>query len=557
MPPPLRHLTLVDLPDELLGLITAAAYAAGGHAGLFSACRRLARVGPASLTALALRRPSNARLSDDAHDAIRRALAADPTRTDRPAAVAPHLVNHPALIASAAAGGRFLRRATRVTAVSLHAGDRLGSACAACVVAAAAAGGGGWAAPPPRPASPVAAVTDTVYAALLMPEVRAVGLAAFAASGAVVAAAGAERLTARRLRALHLQCIPVGAWAAVVAPLLAHHGGTLTELTLGGVPNDCWPSPTNVARAVAAPARGMPALRALALVAVSFGRRNAAAVAAACPSLTSLAVDGAMGRGASRAVDARALPGLARLSWIAATESSVDYDLGPLFAGRTLDAATVGGHFRLDEEPPLVDPVVSALTAAPALPTELDLLTAGFFDSGNLRRLVGASRSVARLARLRMAIDDNVSPAGLSALRRLPALTSLCLHVTHGLSASLFHPWPCHGLTHLGVVPWASVPPHVLTAPLLAGLAASPAASTLRSLALTCRPLEAASSADALGRLTRLRRLYYRLVDGGGVPYASAAAAAAAAAPMVSWMRARLPRVTAVAGVPPHWAGPD
>ncbi|KAK1857545.1 hypothetical protein I4F81_000162 [Pyropia yezoensis] len=553
-PPPLQHRTLTSLPDNVLGRITAAAYAAGGHAALFSASRRLSRVGPASLTTLTLRRPPHVRLGAATEAAVLDVLHTDLTVAEQGAAIRLFFDASQAFADAEERGHRFLRRAPNVQAVSLHGDDRSGSVCDACVVAAAASGGGGWVMPP-APGDRVEAIMDTVFAAQQMPALRALRLTTFSASATVLDALGSQPLTAAPLRGLHLRCIANPVWATVVAPLLGHHGGTLTELTLGGVPNECWPSESRVRRVVSAPAGGMPALRTLTLLAVTFGHRTAAAVAAACPGLTCLAVDGAIGQGASAAVDVQALPRLARLSWIAATEWAVDDDLGPLFAGRALDEAQGGGHFLLGEEPPLVDPVVSALVAATALPAELDVLTAGFFDDDNLRRLVDAATSVSRLARLRIAFDDTVTPAGMSALGRLPALTALSLHVTEERAGGLFHPWPCGRLTHLGVVPWVAVRPQVLTPLLLTSLGASPAASTLTSLALTIEPLEAALSAEPLRRLSRLRRIHYRLVDGDGVPYGRAADAVAAAAPMVRWMREQLPRLTAVPGVPSHWAG--
>lgn len=55
LPPP--TLTLNDLNDNVLGLITSAAYAAGGHSGLFSASRLLAAGSPASLSTRVVARP--------------------------------------------------------------------------------------------------------------------------------------------------------------------------------------------------------------------------------------------------------------------------------------------------------------------------------------------------------------------------------------------------------------------------------------------------------------------------------------------------------------------
>lgn len=144
---------------------------------------------------------------------------------------------------------------------------------------------------------------------------------------------------------------------------------------------------------------------------------------------------------------------------------------------------------------------------------------------------------------------------GLTALGRLPALTSLSIFVTGEVCVGFFRTWPIRGLTHLGVVFKVGVPPQERVPPLLDGLAASSSASTLCSLALTCRPLEVASSAEQLGRLTRLRHLYCLDINPNGLPYWAAADAAAARAPMPGLMLAQLPRMTVVAGVPPHWAG--
>lgn len=93
-----------------------------------------------------------------------------------------------------------------------------------------------------------------------MPAVRQLRLHSFSAAGAVVAALGSRPLTAAPLRALHLDYIPDPTWASVVAPLLGHHGQTLRELSLGGVPADCRPGDTRVGYAVAAAGGGMPAL---------------------------------------------------------------------------------------------------------------------------------------------------------------------------------------------------------------------------------------------------------------------------------------------------------
>lgn len=100
------------------------------------------------------------------------------------------------------------------------------------------------------------------------------------------------------------------------------------------------------------------------------------------------------------------------------------------------------------------------------------------------------------------------------------------------------------------------VRPRALLPPLLAALAASRAAVTLASLALTGSAADVERSAEWLGRLPRLRCVYVVLVDDAGVAVPRAAAdGGVAVARMVSWMRERLPRVAVVPGAPKHWAG--
>lgn len=554
-PPPLQPLTLTDLPDDVLDLITAAAYSAGGYSGLFSACRRLAEIGPASIVTLAVRRPCGPNEEVAAAAAVDGALPRIPmpgyhSRADLAAGDVPVVFTD-----VAERGCKFLRRAVRVRAVSLQAGDCSGSACAACQAVTVATGDGGWG-ERPAPRSVVTASIDAWYGRTLMPALRRMQLHSFSASDTVVGWLGTERLTGARLRVLHLHYIPSLAWRAVVVPLVVHHGGSLTELTLGGVAFDCWPTHPEVGNVFNAPVGGMPALRTLTLIAVCFSVDDAAAVVAACPELTSLTVDGLIGRDACRALDAYALPALTRLSWTVVGQWSQPGDLTRLLADRSLEAVSFAYHFGVGPfavHSTVHDVVVTALNDAAALPVELDLVAVGFFTITKLRRLVDASINVARLARLRVALDADAIAEGLPVLGRLPALASLSIVVTD--EQAVFGGWPIEGLTHLGVAMWPGVPPQALIPPLLDGLAASPTASTLCSLALTCRPLEAASSAEQLGRLTRLRHLYCRFVDDDGVPYRMAADAAAAREPMARWMLERLPRITVVAGVPSHWAG--
>lgn len=527
-PPPLPSLTLGDLPDEVLDLITAAAVPAGGYAGLFSASRRLNTIGRASVTALTVRLPGGLRApTADAADVIYRLVVVD----ENPFGAVDALVDVcPAFFDAVRRGRRFLRRAPRLRAVTLCGGDRGGSRQGAVGMA-------------------------VLYGAMLMPAVRELRLDTFSASAAVVGALGRAPLTAAALRSLHLRDIPTRAWALVVAPLLAHHGGTLRELSLGGAAPMGLPHGTAVATALAAPDGGMPALRALTLTHIVFAAPDAAAVAAACPALTGLSVGGAVGAHAAAALDADALPGLARLSWIPAAAASLGDDLTPLFAGRSLDAATVGRRAVAWATPRISSPLLSALTAAAALPVELDLRTAGACSAAALRQLVGASASVARVQRLRVALDrDAIEAGGLPALGRLPALTALSILVTRGQPD--FAAFPVGGLTHLGVSPWPGDRPRLPIVGLLHALASSPSASTLRSLDLAGGPLdEAGPAAELLGRLSRLRRLSYAVLTPADVLTWTAADAAVATATMVGWMRERLSRVAVVVTPPLHWAG--
>lgn len=274
----------------------------------------------------------------------------------------------------------FLNGTRNVRAVTLHVDDECGSACGMCVWAAAAVGGGGPAEPPAL-RSHAAALIDTAYGQLVMMAVRKQQQYAFSASYVVVGTLETARLTGAPLQALYLSCIPDLAWEAVVAPLLGHHARTLRELALVGYPDECMPSVTKVGRVVIAADGGLPVLLTLFLTAVRFDRADAAAVAAACRVLTSLAVDGTIGDGGGPALSAPALPALTRLSWRGTSDLLADGGVAALLAGRSLDAAAMGHHGRGSEALATLEPVLAALDAAATLPVGLDLFTARTFDN--------------------------------------------------------------------------------------------------------------------------------------------------------------------------------
>lgn len=578
-PPPLPTLTLDSLDDDVLGLITAAAYSAGGHSGLFSASRRLSTIGAASLTELTVRRPPIlGQLREDEvpvstlEVALLQVGLPSPSSLDAEVALlqgglpSPSLLRRMARLMDQVAavhvtcepGRRFLSRATGVRAVTLRASGDNYPLCPSCAVATEAAVIGVGRELSARPYLTRPLILDGLYGQSLMRHVRELPLHSFSASGNVLSAITSGRVSSAPLLALHLHNLFTGVGRAV-GLLLGHHGGTLRELTLGFVLRRCMPISSNVALAFNAPAGGMPALHTLTLAGVRFDVDDLTAVAAACPALTSLAVDGRLHHDACRAVDARALPSLIRLSWTTACPIGLqehDLRVGPLLAGRALEAAAFGRHIYKNQRPPMLPGLLLDLNVAVSLPVELDLVAVeSFDDDADLCRLVDGSPGASRVERLRLAVGAGVTEEGLAALGRLPLLTSLSIFVTDVRCETFFRTWPIPGLTHLGVLLKVGVAPEVFIPPLLTALAASPTASTLRSLSLTCRPLEAASSADNLGRLTRLRHLYCRLVDPDGVPYHTPADAAVARAPMAAWMLQRLPRVTVVAGVPAHWAG--
>lgn len=131
------------------------------------------------------------------------------------------------------------------------------------------------------------------------------------------------------MRVLQLHCIPVVSWEAAVAPIVGHHGRTLTEVTLSGIPNRCRPNRTKLRVVFEVSIGGVSNPRIFNLVHVFFEVGDAAAVAAACPVPSRLTISGIIGFAAGAAVGAQALPSLIRLSWIATADNLSPNSLTP------------------------------------------------------------------------------------------------------------------------------------------------------------------------------------------------------------------------------------
>lgn len=159
-PPSLPRLALDDLPDEVVDVITVAAYSAGGHSGLFSASRPLAAIGPVSIIALTVRRRFGLDVEAAAAASLDGALHADFVLGVQPLV---DLGAMPALFDAALREFGFLSRALRLRAVLLHSGHHSGVVCAACE-AAAALTGDGCLGEPPASDSIVAGTLDRMYA---------------------------------------------------------------------------------------------------------------------------------------------------------------------------------------------------------------------------------------------------------------------------------------------------------------------------------------------------------------------------------------------------------
>lgn len=154
---------------------------------------------------------------------------------------------------------------------------------------------------------------DIAYYALLLPALRRLRVTFFSASLIAIHLLRGPPLSAAPLRRLSLYFIEEDeVHADAVKSVLGHHGGSLEELTLGGVSRYGEPTEYGIVSWLNAASAGMPNLRALTLI-VDVDEEAAAAVARLCPALTELNVSSKVYPNACAPLRLPALPALSNL----------------------------------------------------------------------------------------------------------------------------------------------------------------------------------------------------------------------------------------------------
>lgn len=515
--PPPRQVQLLELPDELLSLITAAAYEKGCYVNLFCACKRLRDLGYASIRSVSFR----ASTKEDELDFER-------------GSDTPPLTSPVALLASPRGAAMykrlrsalgFLGHAHGVREVTLH----------------ECSGYDPFEAPGEQGAD-----ADILYYTLLLPALRRLRVASFSASQIAIHLLRGPPLSAAPLRRLRLDFIEDAAVNAdAVKSVLGHHGGSLEELAFGRVFRDEEPTEYRIVSWLNAASAGMPNLRALTLN-VDVDEEAAAAVARLCPALTELNVSSKVYPNACAPLRLPALPALSNLCWSAMDiiPQAVGVSLAALVGRRTFTTLRLSGMDTAE--------LLPAVKAAAAVAPEFDLDVSGPLGDAHLLQLLdGTPTGLDAVHRLTVHLGVSATWDGLRLLNRLADLTDLTVsfstRYTHrdslpppkGLLAPLkLREWPVAGLHRLSVLlsqlllvraDWV--------VDLLAGLAASGSQHTLQELQLWGQELSEAAAAAPLTALSRLAYFEY-LVQGARGEYHEGMAARGR---LATWLDQRLP----------------
>lgn len=521
VPPPVQ-VQLLELPDELLSLITLSAYEKGCYVNLFCACKRLRDLGYASIRAVSFR----ARSEDDESEMER-------------VSVSPPLSSPVALLASPRGAAMyahlrsalgFLGHAHGVRDVTLHECTRYDS---------------GWV----PDADDSDADADILYYALLLPALRRLPLTSFSASLVAVHLLRGPPLSSAPLRRLRLDLIEQHpADAAAVRSVLGHHGGSLVELTLSGVFRDDEPTSYEIAPWLDAASAGMPNLHTLTLD-VDVDEEAAAAVARLCPALTTLCVVSKSFPNACAPLRLPALPSLSRLDWAGSQVAppAAGVGLAALVGGRTFMKLRLAGMSAVE--------VLPAVKAAAAVPPDFDLeCSRPLGDNHMLQLLDGTPTGLDAVRRLQLHLGRSATWDGVRLLNRLGALTDLTVIFSGRLTQRHTSPPPKGLLAPLKLREWPVARLHRLSVSLslfervrgdwvvdlLHGLAASGSQHSLRELRLRGPELSEAAAADPLAALTRLAYLDYDVQCPRGV-FSDGPEVKGARDRMATWLHQRLP----------------
>jgi len=521
-----RPLTLLDLPDDALSLVTRHLFqqVPHGHVPLFLTCKRLRDVGYASIRSVFF----HCRISDKDtvvalhdEDALSTTLSVPKLLLDTAEGAALQ-----ALLRSTLG---FLSHVHWVRDVTIHDGTRNGDRSV-----------------------PVLQRTGLafIFYAMVLPEVRRLPLSSLSVSWVAVKLLKGPPMSTAPLRRLTLDQIEdEPAWNDAVRSVLGHHGHTLRELDLSGVVRDAQDTSAayNVGPWLAA-SGGMPNLNSLRLHRLDVEELAAMAVATYCPALTKLTFDAQVYPyvGAALRYPA-ALPLLADVTWETESDATAaTAELVPLLVGRSLAKLRLPTMYGGDEPP---NPhLVPALAGAAALPADLSLMFCGALDDAHLSDLFEGAPATASVSALTLTLHRSVTAAGLRRLGGLPALTRLkvlCPPVAGGTDLRL-DAWPVGApLTDLTVYGLGRPAAGRTVVDLLRGLSRSSARHSLQQLETGGQELTETDAAGLLAALPRLRVLHYEVRDetGQALRFHDADESLAAGRRMAAWLRRRLPHV--------------
>jgi len=400
--------SLLDLPDDLLGLLAQRLYDGNAHAGLLATCRRTRDVGCAALTTAVIRWCAMCGTLD------RNVVGSFP-----PAAVRPDGAHPAALSARLSSVRAFLRRAPHLRTLHLSDTGRCGGAY------------GG------SPCDRFPAVREVTWRTV---GDTLVGRPLARVTGPIPAVASvvrAARLPVLRELVLLFSALPTDGMS-VVGPMLRAVGPTLQKLVLRNpdrtgntwVSDDAFPwEVTPVQLTACFGGVALPALT-LNIDRAHVDMPAAEALAAACPQLTELSMAARLdvGVGDVWRLERGRLPALRRLQLQVRDDRdhgihTCGAEVRRFFAGRTLDTLCFGGFLLSAAE---VSPwLTDAILGAAALPRCLAIHDMEL-DVADYEALWADPRWAARL--------EYVSPPDLPpgtavfmTLGSLPRLTSLTL----------------------------------------------------------------------------------------------------------------------------------